>query len=656
MPGAANASVLLQTLDDTWERCGSGRAIRVVPTSLEATANEWGSDTATFDLKRSPGTIWPDIAAFAPTIIEIGGVPVWSGRTGDTPTKDGRDFVINVQCRGWQYHLDDDVYQRAYVHSKLSDYKDVRSIPTVTLGANSAAAAGQVSNDNGIALIWPSGTPWLVGSIVGVVLDLGPYSTAAAISLDYETSNNTASMYFFVRNMATPDYSGTATSDAYANPLTTMGASGTVSANFGVARRYVHLFMFANPAATPGGDVWVKVTRAQVFTDTAYRSGGDSVLKASTVISDAVDRATMLLSDDRSQITPSTFSIPDFALSRHRSPRETWETVNAFHNWKSKIDIERRPVYGPRPTAAELEVGAWSGAEFLDSSANSGDEIYNRAIGEGTASDGTRIVVDGVPTLPDPSFEVGVAGWSVTNGTFARDTFTFNSAPASGRWSPSATSRLTGTFDGTFRRGFTYKLTFAAQNINGTVDWGGQQSSLVIGRFWGTVSLFWTPTADTAGATIVLTQGFSGGSYVDDFELTVVADPTLVGRRRFQRTKTIEPSFRITTDVAAQLNDTFVRGHQTTPLKGDLNVSPGGCRQVIGGQPVHPSILLTKTLELMRLSHRIDPDTGAVGRSGTMVSVRYTNRDQTSKVGLDDPSRRNFDALMARLDSVQGAS
>src|ERR1035437_482485 len=146
-----DATVRLQALDGTWETCGADRAIGVDPESVGCTHNEWGPDKASFQLHRSPIAIWPDLGSFAPVEIEIGGVLVWEGRTGETPLKEGAEQVINVQCEGWQYQTDDDVYQPLYVHSKLTDWKDCRSF----LGEDLTAftTAGVVSASTGALTI-----------------------------------------------------------------------------------------------------------------------------------------------------------------------------------------------------------------------------------------------------------------------------------------------------------------------------------------------------------------------------------------------------------------------------------------------------------------------------------------------------------------------
>ena len=138
---------------------------------------------------------------------------------------------------------------------------------------------------------------------------------------------------------------------------------------------------------------------------------------------------------------------------------------------------------------------------------------------------------------------------------------------------------------------------------------------------------------------------------LDDLVITT-AKPTLVDRRGFRRTKVIQMSSAITATEGNQLADIFLQAHMTTPFKGAVTAHPAAVRRVLGGQPVHPSQLLLHTQELLRLSHLTDPDTGGVGRDGTIAEVAYTHKDQKAQVTLDD-KRGNFDALLARLAVVQ---
>jgi hypothetical protein len=68
--------------------------------------------------------------------------------------------------------LEDDLYERAYVHTRLSDWRDQRSF----LGANLALflASGKVESESGTIVIgYANGDYVASGQYVGVTLDLG---------------------------------------------------------------------------------------------------------------------------------------------------------------------------------------------------------------------------------------------------------------------------------------------------------------------------------------------------------------------------------------------------------------------------------------------------------------------------------------------------
>ncbi len=681
----ADVTVWLQALDGTWEACGTDRMIGVVPESLECVSDGWGSKTASFDLRRPVMALWPDIAAFAPCMIEIGCVLCWRGRTGETPIRDGADPVINVQCEGSQVRLDDDVYQRAYVHSTLSDYKDMRSVPSASLGANKLCAAGQVTTDSAITIALPSGYAAVNGTTVGVVLDLGPNCTAAAMSIDYETSAGatTTTHVFCVRTGPTQDVFGGGGSDAWVDYPYSLGASGTISNNFPTPNRYVHLFVTFNSSYTLPADLWIKLKRVQIFTNTAYRSGSASALTADIPINDALARATTLLSPDRSGIQRPSFTIDDLAPDEERTPREIAEGVNAYHDWILKLDAQDRPIFKPRPTQPLLEIGAWQGAELVDASANSGAEIYNRCITRGVASDGTPVVVTRwdqtlaqTPALalvqpPNPSFDTDTANWGVTQGTLSRTTTAgeFVTGPGGGKTGSEAITDIATAVTG-LDPGRLYELRFYTASPVGetTADINVVIRPIVDGdivsQTWSSSSATFVLrrlrfTAGQAGGVVIdlkktrTSVGVSTILLLDEFRL-YTGSSSLVDRRGFRKTFVLKPSFKITPAGGQKLADVFVASHRTTPYRGSCRISPGGARYVLGGSSPHPSALLTMTQELLCLSHRIDPDTGGVGRTATIDTVTYTHRDEAAAVSLDDP-RGNFDALMARMAEVQGA-
>lgn len=398
-----DVTIRAKALDGQWETIGVDRARRVRPENPVLQADPWGPSKATFDLRRDPRAPWPDLGAYTPVEVDVDGLHVWGGRVAETPSRDASERVMNVQCDGWQYHLDDDTYERAYVHTKLSEWRDQRSF----LGADLAKflTAGKVqSGDGAVTLGYGNGDIVANGEHVGVTLDLGPVSTAHHVVVEWErvgASNADQTLYARGHDFQDPASGSGTPEDAFSFTLNG-GASGTSQGSFTTARRYVSVFMYRNGAAgTYGTDFLVKVNAIRVFADTAYVSGGASVLRASTVLRDALTQATLLLSADRSQVQNTAFDIPDFGLDGDHTPREVGAAVNALHDWLLQIDAAARPVFRPKPTAPFAEIGAWPGSSFEDASANSGDEIYTRVrvTGQDAAANRIRVTRSQTGTL-----------------------------------------------------------------------------------------------------------------------------------------------------------------------------------------------------------------------------------------------------------------
>jgi hypothetical protein len=145
------------------------------------------------------------------------------------------------------------------------------------------------------------------------------------------------------------------------------------------------------------------------------------------------------------------------------------------------------------------------------------------------------------------------------------------------------------------------------------------------------------------------------GTGPDGSKLTVTRTQTgtIIDRFGFTRTKVLPVSMGLITALGNQLGDAFLSVHKTTPLKGDVTVRPGGVRSLPGGGSVHPSVLLLNTGEKLRLSHRVDPDTGGLGRDGQVAQVTYDHDTEGAQVSLDN-QRDRFEGLLARLDAVIG--
>lgn len=521
-----SSTIRVQSQDQGWQTLGVERYRGVTPEGIVAVANGWGSDTINFALRRKPGAMFPDLSSWTPAEYEKNGIVVWEGRLKEAPEQDGQSFQVGVVGAGWQYHLDDDTVERMYVHTRLPDWVDKRSILSSPLAAGGFVSAfGVESGTGGITLRLPTGSTASTGSGAGVQLDLGDALGAKRVVVVYDAG--AAASLNLVLSGGDDDNANAETFVLGAAPL----AAGptTIQQNFTTARRFIALKM-TNTLGAPlaGGDTaWVRIRSVQVFRSTAYESGNASILKGSDVVKDVLPFAP-LLSQDTSQIAAGTFNWAEFAPFDERTTRELIEATTAAEIRQAKILIGKLLRLRAIPTAPLVEIGEWSGAEFRDTSAGSGQEVYNRVKVKGTGSDGARM-------------------------------------------------------------------------------------------------------------TVVRTQ-----------------TGTIIDRFGFTRTMVLTPSMGLNTALANALGDAFLSVHKTTPLKGDVTVTGhGGVRRIEGGG-VHPAHLLIHTGELLRLSHRINPDDGSWGRDGQIAQVTYTDDTESAVVSLDN-QRDRFEALLTRMGVTLGA-
>jgi hypothetical protein len=683
-------TVRLRTIDGTWETVGVDRLAGIVVENDSWTADEWGPSKASFDLRRDPGVPWPDLRAFTDIDAEIGGQLLWSGALDDTPTSEA-EYTINVQCHGAQFHLDDDTLAGQWVHNRLADWRDSRSFPEQLL--TRYVTAPTVTNDRGvITLGWSDGSPARTNDTVGITLDMGA-STLVAKRVVFTWANNLTdgNILLYVWGTNTPN----ALDGTNSNAVTALnvagagpGATSTLTTAATLAsggRRYMHfLLLYTGPGGTYTSEQVLRLTDIQVYAETAYESGNASALKASTIVNDALTLGTSLFSSDRSLIQVPSFSLPTFGSVEQRTPREIIQAANAVQDWRAKIDVYRRMIFEPKPASASVEIGAWPGSVFDDASANSGDEIYNRVIVEGAAPNGQQVRVErtagqqsgvsldivSAPAADNPSFATNTTSWTPSAGTaITRDTTVFDTTPASGRWDRgagvplAAGDTLTETFTGTFQRGASYTLLLTVRSSNAfgasfgaSFGVSGDEASTTVIADTGFLqwALTWTPIANQTAVRLALVA--DGGSYlhVDSLRLGI-ARPTLVDRRGFRRTHVLQANMTLTPALGQQIGDVWLAAHKTTPLKGTVRiVGHGACREIMTGAGVAPERLLTMTGDLLRLSHRIDPDTGGVGQDGRIVEVTYARADDTATVALDS-RRTSQEALLERLAVVVGS-
>lgn len=680
-------TVRLRRLDGTWETCGVDRLAGIYPEDVELTADRWGYKSAQFVLRRDPAAIWPDITAFTEVTIDVDGSRAWEGRVIDTPSRDTTDQVITVACEGWQAHLDDDLVDRVWVHDDLTAWKDYRSFPGAPLGSgtNQFPAGYQVNTGDGkISLSIPNGSPMVQNTGVAVILDLGPGRLAKRIVATWTSTWTAASMKLFARGVPDGLFHGASDyADAFVPTLT---AGPTTSAgNLGDGYRYIVLNAFYTAASTTAGlDVTVTLSSVKVFGETAYESSNASVLKASTVISDAIRAGTLKLSADMTGIEEPSSVLPVYAPDGPRTPREHIDAVNAYHGWSTKIGRERRPIFRARSSAPKYEIGSWSGAEIQDASGGSGQDLFNRVIVTGTDPAGQPVRADvtaaSVPgfgseaapgiSWPNPSFDTNTTGWTGDmNAVLTRTTVAgeYDTGPGGGKFTSTALySNIYTLSTGTAPvAGRLYELVVrlkasASTDVNILFGgaWPANQSVFltVPASGWITQRVYARPRAsDTQLSCVIWAMLNSKTLFVDSLQLNVV-QRTLPDRAGFTRTKQLQVAAPLPTDGAAAtaIGQTFLTDHAATPFRGSLTLTGRqAIRNRLSGQPVPLHQLLADTDELISLTDRVNPDDGTVGRAARISEVTYRPAEDVATVTLDN-TRSDFDALLARLQVAGG--
>jgi hypothetical protein len=693
---ALDYSIRIQPDGETWEDMGTGRWAGVVPENLNLTANAWGADQATFTMRRPDGMAMPDLTAFTPVDIEIAGDVVWSGRVRETPTTiDGYAVV----CEGWQYHLDDDVYYAMYVHNRLPDWADIRS--NVDHVVASYPAQGFVRNEvGGVVLGWPTDGVAPLAS-VGVYIDLGPDPRAWCERCEIEFDGSYGDGNGFMDIMAGTTFLGF-DGGTDAGSLTGVPPGWTRRGLTASQRcRYWHLRYRRTAAFDFGSDIYVKIRNAWLMReadwDNPVATLGASAFFANTVIKDALTFAPHL-STDESLILAPAYQLPAYGTRGYKTPREVMEGVNAFHNYDLRLDPERRIVFQPLPAQALFETGSWPGALFTDASMNSSQDVVNKVTVEGSDPLGLPLAVtverptsaqtssNDVPQLLNPSADVSTVNWTGAGFTRTTTAGEFETSPAGFKLTGSSEGRPDNIANANFIIGAKYEVSVWSKLI--TLGGGGTAYPYY-------VSLYATDAAGAPGTaqTIKVAEGLvtpvSAGSvtvvrvpWIHKYEHTLAAGRgyyflrighagsmntwvfdsvtfsryvgTLADRRAVTKARILPLSVAMTTTGATQIAQTYLDAHATTPLRGSLSVSsPGGVRHLTSASPVHPHRLLLHTQQLVRLTDRVDPDTGALGRDGRIAAVSYNHDSETAEVSIDN-ERGNFDALLARLGVLRG--
>lgn len=407
-----NATIRVKPFGDDWQVIGVDIAPGAVPEGLSVTVNQSGPDTASFTLRRDARLPWRDLLPFTPIDIEVDGCGrIWGGRINSaTPGPDG----WAVTARGWQYHLDDDLVKRLYVHQRMSDWQDINGWPgtdRTIYGAYLGASVGsgmsfQVGNG---ATVPPTTT----GGRAGFFLDGGYTGAIARVVIPaWTTTGNSSNIDTFLLEHDT-DPSAVIAGN-YTSIANWAVASGAFSRTLPTPRRYVSIMTqnSGGTAYTPGGGIFWKTSGIQVFGAAAYESGNGSVLRASDVIKSAA-AACPLLSTDVSQVQTSglvdagTKGIPHLTTEGgYETPRQVMTRANAYHQWLLGVDADARVFFKPRPLTPMGVTGDWSGDIYRDSG-DTGDELYNRVVVNYTGMDG--LIAQVVRTSASPLLALGGA-------------------------------------------------------------------------------------------------------------------------------------------------------------------------------------------------------------------------------------------------------
>jgi len=383
---------------------------------IEGVAHEHGPlgpERLSFSSVQDTRLVPSELLPFTKYYCELAGVPVWSGYALQSPPSRGEDSRFSVSAAGWGQYLNEVPIDKTWVHTRLSEWRSLSGGTTLTTSSGINFGAGVEVGDAGVVLSLPVGNQLTQSKGSGVILDLGPNNLAKRIVVSWSHNGlwgGSTNVYFRGGNSedVIPAIGG-AEDAAIVGPLG--GATSfTTAGTFATPRRYFSIFWYwsgVNTTATSDGSI--RITSIQVFTDAADESGNASILKASTVISEALDLANQV-STDRSGVTATSFNLPHFATMG--TVADAAAGANAYHEWQffleSQNGAQPRPVFRAVPTTPRWVISRHDGHHVTLASGNDGTEIYNQVTVAFTDAAGKENQVT-VTASPDRTL-VGRAG------------------------------------------------------------------------------------------------------------------------------------------------------------------------------------------------------------------------------------------------------
>jgi hypothetical protein len=432
-----------------------------------------------------------------------------------------------------------------------------------------------------------------------------------------------------------------------------------------------------------------------------------------------------------SGVQSTSTNLTQFKTDGYKTPREVIDEANAYHGWVARVDGNGDLTFKPQPTEPRFEVGQWSGYEFQDQAASSGEDIYSRVIVSGQGPDGQTLMVARTAAQLASSSQLSSGGASSLTAAQRASLVVRALTPSdvaltttSGKVNPQSydlTAKNMASVDppsgagvvlssGAFKAGVTYRVT-----VSFNIDDPGTSNQPVWFRFGtdgyaagtqtnaqtgATASLttdatytnvvqatavnnnynqyayqllvYWTPATDqtlsstwgaiavspakstgNGGSALVLGDTAGSSGYVNrtgqlNASIKFMAG-TLAEARGLRRTYQLTaPGVQTTTTLAA-IGDAWLFNHLKAQFRGSITTTGAtAIRQASTGDAVHPSRLLLEAGEVIRLSDRLDPDTGQLGREARIASVSYDHDAQSVSIELDN-RRDNLQTFLNRL-------
>jgi len=667
-------SITLQPRDGGYVELGTqidgGAGIVADSLTFGAHISEYGPLDASFRLKMHP--LWPRniIERATPIVVKRSGAGnVWSGRIVEAPSTYAEDAEVVVGCHGWGQHLKDDCRDKLYVCADLTRWRPTRSYD---VAYSTWPGAFNVEAGNGIASIDAiREVPISSSHKGGITFDAGDDNTVKRIVVTYRGGGHAD----FALKCAAEDTPGALT-DEYTLDAAAIATSDTTAAQtLTTARRYVTVYL-ANTSggtSTPADSTAsVKLLDILVFTDTAYESGNASALVASTVIGDTLDALCPLVSADRSKITTTEFLLPQFPAQQGWAyANQSIDEANLSHGYVARLTPDPVPVFEfhPVPTEPLFIVGAGE-YTMVQPAAEDLRGVFSRVVAPYTDAAGVSSYEPALTTMTDaasqftnPRFDTNTVGWDDVPGSITRDTAVYDTAPASARVTlgggASVLEVTSSIYAPTLIPGRRYTLALRLQRAStmtlmsitlpgavesshkhyprptgSTIDALPYVNAQSLG-VWFTYYLEFIAASPTDLGSFRISSTGAGGPdvyYIDGITL-LDSSANVVTRRGFRRTALKPMQGATTAAAAALLAQLELDEAQYPPFKGTIGIT--GRVRVRGGDTVHVSELVRHVGDVLLIDNMNDPNTGNLGRTGNIQSVRYVEATDTAAVEID---------------------